>query len=140
MKELTRRDVAKAATIAGIVGLTGGATASAAQDDGTPKGWGAEGDQSFKVTLPKGYKTSAIKSDNCGEKKREIEDRFQVVRFGSCDHPTPVDADVEAAEKMAEVIADGGILNTEFGHRTVKHKNGPISFNTYLAYAGGDRP
>ncbi|MBY0460984.1 MAG: hypothetical protein K2V38_26995 [Gemmataceae bacterium] len=110
-------------------------------DDQTA-GWAKEGDQAFKLT---GGKTpfegdAETLSNNCDEKKDELRRRFQVTKFGSCSHPTPVDADIEAAKLILEVLAAGAVINTEFGHKTVKNRVGPITFNTYLAYAGGDRP
>lgn len=136
--------------------------------DADPVGWGKEGDQSFKcgnidqeakqirskiagMVAPEdkaagfGLAESdevmvarVARSNNCGRIKAELTRRFKIVKFGRCDHPIPPSADVEGAVLMAQVIAEGGVRNTEFGHRLVTNRVGPLKYHTYLAYAGGD--
>jgi hypothetical protein len=148
MSEVTRRDLIRAAAATGAVATMAGVTrtsiaADADHGDVAVK-WGKEGDQAFKLTTGKHAFMPDSKSDllsnNCDEIKDGLRKRFQIIKFGSCDHPTPVDADVEAAKLILEVIAQGAVINTEFGHKTVKNRRGPITYHTYLAYAGGDRP
>lgn len=146
MSDLSRRDAIKAVATAGAVaGIASLASTAQAADDKPAAGWGKDGDQAFKLTEGRGPikpdGKSALLSDNCEDVKDDIKKRFAVYYFGDCNHPTPVDADVEAAGVcLPQVIANGGVINTEFGHKTVKHKAGPISYNTYLAYAAADRP
>ncbi len=85
---------------------------------------------------------SEIKSvgNNCGEKKEAIENRFDVAKFGPCNHPTSVDADAYALTVLLpQALLEGAAVNIEVGHKTVKNKVGPISYNTYLSYAAGDQ-
>lgn len=79
-------------------------------------------------------------ASNCSKKRREIENRFDVSKFGSCNHPTKADATAYAfSTLLALVVADGGVVNTQAGARKVKHRAGPIRWNTYLSYAAGDQ-
>lgn len=92
---------------------------------------------SYKLT--NGKDRIALLGNNCNEKKQEVKDAFDIAKFGSCNHPTPADADVYALTVLApQVIAEGGVLNKEAGHKTVTNKVGPISYKTYLSYAAGD--
>jgi hypothetical protein len=148
MSDVTRRDAIKALAVAGTAVAAAGMAgpAKAAEEKATAAtGWGKEGDQAFKLTEGKtplkADGKAALLSDNCDSVKEDIKNRFQVYDFGSCNHPTPVDADVEAVSVcLANVIANGGVVNTEAGHKTIKHRRGPITYHTYLAYAAGDRP
>ena len=93
--------------------------------------------ESYKLT-EKGQRI-AVLGNNCGKKKNEIRQRFDVSEFGSCSHPTAADADAYALSTLAPlVIAGGGVLNFELGHRAVENKVGPFEWTTYLSYAGGD--
>lgn len=155
MDGLNRRDAIRLVAAGGIVATSVGTVAAQdppAEAAADPAGWGKNGDRSFRVGdvgetvgKPEGGRADreaatlrALRSNNCNEKKDEISGRFDIAKFGNCYHPTPIDADVEAAVLMAQVIAEGGVLNTEFGHRTVRNRLGPVSYNTYLSYAGGD--
>jgi len=80
------------------------------------------------------------KSSNCQEKKRELESRFDCVEFGGCDDPTAPTADSVAYGTLVPKLVARGCVPVEVGHKTIKNKQGPISWNTYLAYAGGDCP
>ncbi len=79
-------------------------------------------------------------SDNCNDMRDEITARFDVSKFGSCNHPTAVDADAYALSILVPQVAlEGGVLNVESGHRTVEHRSGIAKWKTYLSYAGGDQ-
>jgi hypothetical protein len=153
MEDVTRRDavklVAAGMTAAGAVALSGGETEAQEKKKergpgplnyGTPpRNWGQEGDQTFKVSEGDQIGRAGSYGNNCGVSKDEIDRRFNCKKFGRCDHPTPASADVEAAEKMLQILAQGCVVNAEFGHRTVKNKIGSVTYITYLAYAAGDR-
>jgi hypothetical protein len=156
MEDVTRRDavklVATGMTAAGAVALGGGETKAQEEtqqkkergpgplDYGTPpRNWGQEGDQTFKVSEGDQIGRLGFYGNNCGVSKDDIDRRFNCKKYGRCDHPTPAAADVEAAERMLEVLAQGCIVNAEFGHRTVHNKIGSVTYITYLAYAAGDR-
>ncbi|MEO1670097.1 MAG: hypothetical protein AAFR77_04800 [Cyanobacteria bacterium J06631_2] len=83
----------------------------------------------------------SILGNNCKEKKEEVENGYDVARFGSCSHPTAADANAYAiAVLLPQVIAAGGVFNTSAGHKTVSNKVGSIPApNTYLSYARGNR-
>ena len=149
MEDLNRRDAVKFAAAAGLVAVGGGvASASSGQRQDQPAqgeepaNWGKEGDQTFKVENAVQYSgdENSLLGNNCGEKMRDLLGRFDCVEFGGCSYPTPVEADVVAAGLMVKVAASGCVVNTEFGHKTVKNRVAGITFNTYLAYAAGDRP
>ena len=147
MDDVTRRQAMKLAATTGAITtgvVTMGTNSAAAQDEGGGRVYelSMEGDQSIKLTQGEEvFKPSATTlGNNCGQRKREIENRFDVVAFGPCNHPTPIDAQAYALTTLLpQVIAQGGVLNLESGSKTVKNTAGPISFNTYLSYAGGDQ-
>jgi hypothetical protein len=144
MSGLTRRDAVKTVAAVGTIAtLSGLRNMAVAQDRKTePTGWAKEGDQAFRISAgDRPVKVGqGLLSDNCDEVKDDIRSRFQVYEFGSCDHATPADADVEAATYcLPKVIINGGVRNTEFGHKTVTHKVNGLTYHTYLAYAAGDR-
>lgn len=77
-------------------------------------------------------------SNNCSDKKDEVSDGYDVVRFGECSHPTSVDADAYAAATLLpRVIAAGGTFHTSSGHKTVSNSSPVGSYNTWLSYARG---
>lgn len=145
MEDITRRQAMKlvatvGAVATGVVVEVGKAKAEEGQGQVTELGK----EESIKINLTKGenfeVRTAAFASDDCDQRKNEIRKRFQIAKFGSCNHPTTIDADAYALTVLsAQVIAEGGLKNNEAGHRTVTHKIGPITFHTYLSYASGDR-
>jgi hypothetical protein len=79
------------------------------------------------------------KGSNCSEIKRQLEQRFDYVVFGGCDFPTPIEADSVAYSTLIPLLIASQCTVEEAGHRTVKQKHGPLTWNTYLPYAGGHR-
>jgi hypothetical protein len=153
MDDVTRRQAIKAAAAAGAVALAAG-SANAQEEKAKGQGRGRDDGpiggeitlgsrESYRLTgnaVPTGSGNVAVVSNNCDEKKREIDDRFTFAEFGLCNHPTTVDADAVALSVLLpQVIAQGGVLNLESGHRAVTYK-GPLgsSWTLYLSYAGGD--
>ncbi|MBE8989329.1 hypothetical protein [Nostoc sp. LEGE 12450] len=81
-----------------------------------------------------------ILSSNCNEVQDEIRSRFDVAKFGSCNHPTKADATAFALSVLVPlVIAEGGVLETQAGERPIKHRTRLGSWTTYLSYAAGNQ-
>ena len=87
----------------------------------------------------KGKDPVGVLGNNCGDKKREVENGYTTVRFGECSHPTSIDADAYSLTVLlAQVIAAGGVFDTSSGHKTVTNTTRIGNYNTYLSYARGN--
>jgi hypothetical protein len=65
--------------------------------------------------------------NNCGEKKAEIQRRFDEAKFGTCFHPAAVDADAYAyTVLLVQLTEAGAVFNVEVGHKTVRNTAGRI--------------
>ncbi|MEM9906356.1 MAG: hypothetical protein AAF921_15165 [Cyanobacteria bacterium P01_D01_bin.44] len=88
--------------------------------------------------------TVQICATNCDKKEDELKAGYNVVKFGGCSYSTTTEADDQAATVLIPlVMAAGGVLDIEFGHRTVRNwlvvSGHKIQLpDTYLAYARGN--
>jgi hypothetical protein len=91
--------------------------------------------------LTEGDEILQIPLASCNKQKDELNGRFQHCEFGSCNHPTSVDAETTAnTECLARLMDSGAVAHVETGAKTVSHKVAKLKFNTFLSYACGDYP
>jgi hypothetical protein len=139
MNGLTRRQAFVGAIGLATIGTAFTYAEPADEEDNPIPDYGKDGDASSKMTQGRNALNPAALSNNCGQKKGEIESRFDVAHFGSCHHPTAVDADAVAyTTLLAQLANDGALFNHEVGHKTITNRTPIGNFNTYLSYAAGD--